>query len=213
MPKKTFNRLEEEKQERIMRAAVEEFHTQGFERAKVEVIAQNAAVSKGSMYQYFENKEELFFSTVNWSLEYFMKQIDTNTPMKDMDVFDYFQTGLEYRFDLLKNEKTLVLFSQDILTGKFGNLTAQANQDMWKMGEEYMLELIQVGKRKGTIRTDIEDSLLLDFFQGVTQRMEATIFNEFSLSEAGLEVTEDTYQKINHLLDAMITLLKEGMGC
>ena len=60
MPKKTFLRLRNEKQESIIRAAIHEFIENGFARAKIADIAQNAGVAKGSMYQYFEDKEELY---------------------------------------------------------------------------------------------------------------------------------------------------------
>ncbi|WP_312613369.1 helix-turn-helix domain-containing protein [Oscillibacter sp.] len=43
-----------------MRAAIHEFIENGFERAKIADIAQHAGVAKGSIYQYFEDKKELF---------------------------------------------------------------------------------------------------------------------------------------------------------
>ena len=54
MPKKTFKRLDEEKKDRVLRAAIEEFQAHGFEGAKIDIIAQKADVAKGSIYQYFD---------------------------------------------------------------------------------------------------------------------------------------------------------------
>lgn len=39
MPKRTFIRLDEDKKERVMRAAIGEFQARGYEGAKIEDIA------------------------------------------------------------------------------------------------------------------------------------------------------------------------------
>lgn len=63
----TVSRKRVEKQERkreITRAALELFAERGFEAASVSGIAQAANVSKGTIYLYFDSKEDLFFSAV-----------------------------------------------------------------------------------------------------------------------------------------------------
>lgn len=210
MPKRTFNRLDDDKKERIMRAAIEEFQTCGFERAKIEVIAQNAGVAKGSIYQYFDDKKELFLYSVIWALDYFMKAIDRQTPLKDMDVYDYFLSGSRERFELLKREPLLVAFSMDIFTGKFGSLAQEANSALYRIGEEYELRLIENGKKKGTIRDDLDDKTLLLFFQAVTEK-----FDEEILEKAkgfGYDPTEEQYLEMENSLKNMVSLLRQGMG-
>jgi len=74
MQKDTFFNLSFEKQEKVMRAAISEFSIYGFEKGNVWDIAKNAGVAKGSMYQYFENKRELFLYSVRWSVEFLVKK-------------------------------------------------------------------------------------------------------------------------------------------
>ncbi|WP_313370258.1 TetR/AcrR family transcriptional regulator [Sedimentibacter sp.] len=209
MPKRTFNRLDDEKKERIMRATIEEFQSCGFERAKIGNIAQNAGVAKGSIYQYFDDKKELFLYSVTWSLEYFMKVIDRQTPLKDMDVYDYFLSGSRERFELIKREPLLVSFSMDIFTGKFGNLAQEANKELYRIGEEYELRLIENGKIKGTIRNDIDNKTLLLFFQGVTEKFSVEIIAK--AKSFNYDPTDEQYCEMENLLKSMVTLLKQGM--
>lgn len=210
MPKKTFLRLEEAKQERIVRAAISEFHTNGFTKAKVETIAENAGVAKGSIYQYFEDKKELFMYSVTWSMEYFMREIDKYTPLQEMDVFDYLLKDGQERVELLKRETTLLLFFQDIMIGKFGTLTKTINDELWKIGDKYILQLIAVGKQKGTIRTDLNDEMLALFYKGVTRQMDDYIFSK--ISQDDFELSESLYQEIETTIHTIIELLKKGMG-
>ncbi|MDP4153602.1 MAG: TetR/AcrR family transcriptional regulator [Bacillota bacterium] len=210
MPKRTFNRLDDDKQERIMRAAIEEFQAHGFEKSKIEVIAQNAGVAKGSIYQYFDDKKELFLYSITWSLEYFMRIIDRQTPLKDMDVYDYFLSGNRERFELIKKEPLLVSFSMAVSSGKYGVLVQEANNELYRIGEEYELKLIANGKKRGTIRDDLDDKTLLLFFQGVTEKFSMEIMAK--VSEFKNEPTEDQTIEMESLLNNMVSLLKRGMG-
>ncbi len=56
----TFTNLDPEKQERITSVMVREFAVQGYGRASLNTIAREAGVAKGSLYQYFANKEAMF---------------------------------------------------------------------------------------------------------------------------------------------------------
>lgn len=55
-----WRRLPEERPQQILTAALEVFGESGLEAARLDDIARRAGVSKGTIYLYFENKEELF---------------------------------------------------------------------------------------------------------------------------------------------------------
>jgi AcrR family transcriptional regulator len=56
----TFQNLSPEKRERFITAALEEFATHDFNSASVTKIVKKLGIAKGSVYQYFENKLELW---------------------------------------------------------------------------------------------------------------------------------------------------------
>ncbi|WP_312702061.1 TetR/AcrR family transcriptional regulator [Sedimentibacter sp.] len=211
MPKKTFHRLDEDKKEKILRSAIDEFHQKGFERATVDAIAANAGVAKGSIYQYFSDKKELLLYSATWALEYFMKEINKREPMCDMDVFEYFLSAQRgNRVDLLKREPLLVAFTSDVMFGKFGELTKNLSDEIWKTSESYMLSLIRNGKKRGTVRSDIDDETLLLFFQGVVDRIEMHMFK--GIQDQNFEMSKEVYDEGIKMLNNMASLLKEGMG-
>lgn len=61
----TFLNLSEEKQNRIIEAALEEFSENSFSDASITSIVKKAEISRGSFYQYFGNKENLYQFLVN----------------------------------------------------------------------------------------------------------------------------------------------------
>ena len=61
MPKDTFFNLAEEKRNRIISAAISEFAANQYEVASISKIVKQASIAKGSFYQYFEDKKDLYF--------------------------------------------------------------------------------------------------------------------------------------------------------
>lgn len=64
IPEPRWRRLPEERPHQIMEAALEVFGEHGIRGARLEDIARRAGVSKGTIYLYFANKEELFREVV-----------------------------------------------------------------------------------------------------------------------------------------------------
>ncbi|GHU80252.1 TetR family transcriptional regulator [Clostridia bacterium] len=60
MPKQTFFNLAEDKRARILEIAIEEFADKGYKMASISNIVARAGIAKGSFYQYFENKDDLY---------------------------------------------------------------------------------------------------------------------------------------------------------
>ena len=71
MPTSTFFRLPEEKRKRLMDAAWEEFTTNSYTDASINRIIQKAHIPRGSFYQYFQDKEDLFWYLFGGMHDYF----------------------------------------------------------------------------------------------------------------------------------------------
>ena len=60
MPTATFTNLPEEKQERILQAAAKEFGKRNVQEGILSNIVKDAGISRGSLYQYFPSKADLY---------------------------------------------------------------------------------------------------------------------------------------------------------
>lgn len=60
MPKQTFFNLPKEKRDRIIAAAKEVFSKNSYEEASINQIVKLAQIPRGSFYQYFEDKDDLY---------------------------------------------------------------------------------------------------------------------------------------------------------
>jgi AcrR family transcriptional regulator len=101
MPKQTFFNLPQEKRQTIMNAAIEEFAEYGLENASTNRIVKNSGIAKGSFYQYFEDKQDVFMHLLDLveqeEIEFFK---DRHPPTNNMDTFQYFRwmvkAGMEF---------------------------------------------------------------------------------------------------------------------
>lgn len=81
-----FYSLETEKQERIINAALKEFTRSGYDKASTNEIIKEAEISKGSLFNYFNSKKELYlflFEYVNEIINKIYAEID----WKETDLF------------------------------------------------------------------------------------------------------------------------------
>lgn len=69
MPRLTFFNLPEQKKQTLLDAAIEEFSRVPLSEASIANIVKAADIPRGSFYQYFENKEDLYFYLLNEELK------------------------------------------------------------------------------------------------------------------------------------------------
>src|ERR1044071_4548779 len=92
MPKQTFFNLPSEKREIIMNAAIEEFADYGLENASTNRIVKNSGIAKGSFYQYFEDKQDVFMHMLELIEQQEMEMFkNEHPPDHNMDVFHYYR--------------------------------------------------------------------------------------------------------------------------
>ena len=125
MPKQTFLNLPEEKRKIIIDAAIDEFAEYGLESASTNRIVANSGISKGSFYQYFEDKQDVFMHLLTVleqeKMEYFKGK---HPPSMNMDTFEYFRwvikVGMEFNsaYPRMVQAVSRVLLGEGLYYGK-----------------------------------------------------------------------------------------------
>lgn len=100
MPTQTFFNLQEDKQNKILDASKKEFREYGFYDASINRIIKEAGISRGSFYQYFDNKEDLFLYITDQFKKVIIELISMKINLKKCDIFDLYLLI----FDILTKE-------------------------------------------------------------------------------------------------------------
>lgn len=212
MPKETFLNLSDEKQENIMRAAISRFSTLGYEKSNMGDISKTAGVAKGSMYQYFENKKELFLYSIQWCIDLLMKKYNKYITASDenINIFDYLYESSREIIVQMREEREAVIFIQEVFLGRYKNIMDESMDYILKTSDQYVLNFIRQGKKNGYIREDIDDKLLCLYVTGVSFKFKEYIMNR--AKSMGQEIIDEPFDEYEKEIKSMIELMKYGMG-
>ena len=83
-----FKNIDPEKRDKIINAALTEFAQNGFEKASTNEIVKNAGISRGLLYHYFKDKEELYEVLTRYAIETFVGKINSSIDWDEPDIFE-----------------------------------------------------------------------------------------------------------------------------
>lgn len=157
MPKDTFNNLSEEKKKRIFDAAVQEFSARRFSEASINQIVKNAGIPKGSFYQYFADKEDIYL--------YMVEEIskDIHEILGNREIFNpsdsFFETVIQRAKGTIKVGQTRPEYT------KIGALTVIDNSEfmlqLLRASNEKYIEIIERDKHRGLIKPEIDSEVVI----------------------------------------------------
>src|SRR5690625_4830921 len=88
LPKQTFYNLPEEKRQTLRQAAKKEFSRMPLAEASIANIVKEAHIPRGSFYQYFHDKEDLYFYLLNEHAKERRMQFIVSFKKYNGDIFD-----------------------------------------------------------------------------------------------------------------------------
>ena len=83
-----FKNIDPEKRDKIINAAIAEFAENGYEKASTNEIVKNAGISRGLLYHYFKDKEELYDVLTKYAIETFIDKINSSIDWEEPDIFE-----------------------------------------------------------------------------------------------------------------------------
>jgi len=93
-----------ETRDRLLKAAFQLFHEQGFNATGVATILREAGVNPGSMYHFFESKDELLLEVLDFALGYLAPAVMDPAEAKTADpigrvfaLLDQYRAGMDRR--------------------------------------------------------------------------------------------------------------------
>jgi len=147
MPKQTFLNLEAGKKQQITEAFLREFAIKPFDEASITVVVKQLGIAKGSIYQYFEDKLELFMYLMG-ECALKKKQYVEGIHRNDYpDFWTYFRNLYEYGFTFDHENPLQSHFLH--------NLTQNLNSPSIRMIYDQMLDQV-VSSFKEMVKLEVE---------------------------------------------------------
>jgi AcrR family transcriptional regulator len=156
---------------RILHSAVECFSKNGFDRTRMDEISLSADVSKGTLYNYFNSKEELFHALCDDSLELLKIQLNTLFTSSKNDLISNAELFYE-NFQKIQKEGTALVFfealSESTRNPNLKKILIKHRLNIFKVVENYLQLQIDKGFLKEDSNLEYLAAGLVSLFDGIT---------------------------------------------
>jgi TetR/AcrR family transcriptional regulator len=203
MPHATFLNLPEEKQERITAAALQEFAEKGYHQGSIHAITLRAGVAKGSMYQYFAGKKELFFYIFNLAVQdkirFVRNLLEENRGLPFFEQLEkLFVASQAYAREHPATYQLYMNIRKDVPTEIRQELLEQLE---FTGTRKHYTSLIREAVRKGEIRGDVDAEFAVFVVRTLLQEFASRLVDNQNISAA--ENKQQVCQFINFLKNGL----------
>lgn len=158
MAKATFKQIPEEKRERVLREAARLFAERGFSATDVAELARRARVSKGSLYNYFESKEDLYLHVCREGLAR-SRQAVYGGMDPEWDIYHQvehiFRQGVHFASE---HPEYVRLYLTASAPGK-EHFSTNLSLDVERYTADHLKDQIRRGQAQGLVRSDLDPKL------------------------------------------------------
>lgn len=156
--KSAFSNLPEEKRQRILLVARSEFAKNGFENTSIQQIARKSDISVGSVYKYFDNKEQMFTYIVQDGLSTLEELLMKLAPSKE-DILLKAEKIIRTLLKFSKENPELVQLYCSLTTGDNTEFLNELSQRIEAVTASIYTQTISIAQETGEVRKDINPAM------------------------------------------------------
>lgn len=201
LPKATFFNLPKEKIEKIVEVAIDEFTKYSYDTASINRIVEGADIAKGSFYQYFKDKLDIYSYIVEESeskrKSYILEPIQGQAFISFFkSLKDVLLADMKFAIELPK----LAAISLDFRKSRSIEVKKEVLKNISDTTNVFE-ELV----KKGIDNMDIDDAIDFKSYTYLLESLNTSVL-EYYIYEVNLD-----YEKTLVYIDNIIILLKEGI--
>jgi AcrR family transcriptional regulator len=208
MPKQTFLNLPEEKRQAFIEIALDEFADNDYHSASVSKIVEKAGIAKGSLYQYFEDKQDLFLYLLEISNQAMLGYIrEAAPPSPDADFFE----TLRWQMSATVRAAAWFPVHSRLARRAYSSplpFRETVLENAKKLREEHFQALVAGAQAAGQLDPALDPAVVSFMLQGLMIDLGPFLQARFGNSgEDWLERPE-----VGEAFDQVVQVLKRGMG-
>ncbi len=204
MPKQTFFNLSKEKKQRIINAALNEFADHPYLKTNINRIIDEADISKGSFYQYFNNKKDLYKYIIDQVSETKMKFLGQK--LKDYHKLEFFNLLRELFIAGIQFKREYPLFSEigdRLLNSSNQSLKEEIYAESRPKSNQFFEQLLEEAVKKGEVDSKID----IEFTAFMLTDFSISLVNYFFEKH-----NPNNVEEIMDYVDKMLYIMKNGIA-
>jgi AcrR family transcriptional regulator len=213
VPQQTFFNLPEEKRQQILQVAIDEFAENDYDSVSISRLVARAGIAKGSFYQYFADKEDLYGYVLGLMAEAKTRFMSLDHPDPNhTGIFAYLRWMAEVGVAFQMAHPQLSKVAARAARGNF--FPRAFNVNVREQTQTFYRRLVEVGKAQGDIAPDVDPQVAAVMFDGALTGVSNYMLDKFASGEIVLKLDADdmfNMPEINAIFSAAVDLLEHGM--
>ena len=208
--KPTFDNIAPEKRQRILDAATVEFSLHGFENANMTVIAKKAQVSVGSLYKYFETKQDLFLTVVQHSIRSMTELLD-RLAVSQEDILVKVERIIR-EIQRTSKESAVLLRLYNGMTAEINpRFASQFAYEMESLTARIYRVAIEEGKKAGDIREDIDAPFAAWLLDNIFMSLQFSYACDYYIERFRIYAGSDITERDDFVVEQCLKFVKSAL--
>jgi AcrR family transcriptional regulator len=163
-----FLKLPDEKRLKIINAALKVFSNTSYKKAATDDIVKYAGISKGSLFHYFQNKENLYLYLYDYVISILLMEFYDKIDLKVTDIFERFYQIMLIKLDLSKRYPDLFNFILNVTydQNELKSVLEIKEKQLIEKNMNILLKDIDKSKFRNDIDPDMAIKMIILFFDG-----------------------------------------------
>lgn len=173
MPKQTFMNLPEDKRQWILECAIDEFSEHGYSGASISRLVSAAKIAKGSFYQYFEDKEDLYAYLLDYALVSYKMRIsdEESVKLEGITLTEFLRILLKRMTGEFFSRPKLLKISVDFLRHQNEPFQKSIAEKYAPVSGDYFQHFIREEKSRNEIDLNVDNDMLSYMLMGATNEI------------------------------------------
>ena len=208
--KPTFDNLPQEKRKRILDIATKEFAKKGYHDASVSNIASKSGISVGAVYKYFDNKQDLFLTIADHSIDR-METLLLGLAKADEDVIIKVEKILREIIKASREDGILIKIYNNMTAINDKKLAKQFAVEMESMTARIYTEAIIEGQKNGEIRQDIDPRVAALLIDNLFMNLQFSFAGDYYEERLKIFCGEDIHQRDEFIIEQILKFIKSAL--
>lgn len=162
MPRPRFEKLEPERRLAILRVAAEEFADHGYEASSYNRIIERSGLSKGAIYYYFDDKEDLYATVLRDAMQRLVIDAgDVSGTVAPEEFWREFEVWYVRSLQRFQEEPHAVGLARSLVKALSRGAATGVLAELRAFARGFMEAFLAHGQSIGAIRRDLPHDLLL----------------------------------------------------
>ncbi|MBN2652698.1 MAG: TetR/AcrR family transcriptional regulator [Spirochaetales bacterium] len=209
--KDTFDRIPEEKREKILSVAVKEFANKGYNNANINTIAALAGVSVGSLYKYFNTKEDFFLTVVNIGVALLDSTLQSIVS-SDEGFFSKVEQILRIIQEHSRKDSDIIKLYNEMTSEGNSELVKKLSLEMESISSKYYTGLVAQAQKDGIVKSKVEARFLAFCLDNIFLTLQFSYGTEYYKERMRVYLGDDIFEHDEELVQSVLDFLRKGLS-